>query len=67
MKTQIIAGRVSVPHTEYSVMIRTSGAGNVDMSIWLTDAEALELASQLRAAVTQSLAQQVATVATEAA
>ena len=66
MKTQIIAGRVSVPHTEYSVLIRTSGSGNVDMSIWLTDAEALELASQLRTAVTQSLAQQLAP-ATEAA
>ena len=55
MKTEIIAGRVTVPHTEYTVLLRTSGAGNVDMSIWLTDAEALQLASQLRSAVAQQL------------
>lgn len=66
MKTKIIAGRVTVPHTEYTVMIRTSGAGTVDTSIWLSDDEALELSSQLRAAVAQSLAQQLAP-ATEAA
>jgi S-adenosylmethionine:diacylglycerol 3-amino-3-carboxypropyl transferase len=54
MKTEIIAGRVTVPHTEYTVLLRTSGAGNVDMSIWLTDAEALQLASELRAAVAKA-------------
>lgn len=53
MKTEIIAARVTVPQTDYTVLLRTSGAGNVDMSIWLTDAEALELASQLRTAVAQ--------------
>jgi S-adenosylmethionine:diacylglycerol 3-amino-3-carboxypropyl transferase len=58
MKTEIIAGRVTVPHTEYTVLLRTSGAGNVDMSIWLTDAEALHLASQLRMAVTASPAKE---------
>lgn len=58
MKTEIIAGRVTVPHTEYTVLLRTSGAGNVDMSIWLTDAEALQLASQLRAAVAQQPAKE---------
>ena len=60
MKTEIIAGRVTVPHTEYTVLLRTSGAGNVDMSIWLTDAEALQLASQLRSAVAQQLATETA-------
>ena len=58
MKTEIIAGRVTVPHTKYTVLLRTSGAGNVDMSIWLTDAEALQLASQLRAAVAQQPAKE---------
>lgn len=60
MKTEIIAGRVTVPHTEYTVLLRTSGAGNVDMSIWLTDAEALQLASQLRSAVAQQLTAEAA-------
>lgn len=60
MKTEIIAGRVTVPHTEYTVLLRTSGAGNVDMSIWLTDAEALQLASQLRKAVTETHAKESA-------
>ena len=60
MKTEIIAGRVTVPHTEYTVLLRTSGAGNVDMSIWLTDAEALQLASQLRKAVTETNAKETA-------
>lgn len=60
MKTEIIAARVTVPHTEYTVLLRTSGAGNVDMSIWLTDAEALQLASQLRSAVAQQLATEAA-------
>lgn len=60
MKTEIIAGRVTVPHTEYTVLLRTSGAGNVDMSIWLTDAEALQLASQLRKAVTETTAKETA-------
>lgn len=60
MKTEIIAGRVTVPHTDYTVLLRTSGAGNVDISIWLTDAEALQLASQLRTAVAQQLATEAA-------
>lgn len=60
MKTEIIAARVTVPQTDYTVLLRTSGAGNVDMSIWLTDAEALRLASQLRSAVAQQLATEAA-------
>lgn len=60
MKTEIIAARVTVPQTDYTVLLRTSGAGNVDMSIWLTDAEALQLASQLRSAVAQQPATEAA-------
>lgn len=60
MKTEIIAARVTVPQTDYTVLIRTSGAGNVDMSIWLNDEEALELASQLRAAVAQAHVEEAA-------
>lgn len=51
MKTTIIVSRVTVPSTDYAVLLRTSGAGNVDVSVWLTDEEALQLASQLRSAV----------------
>jgi hypothetical protein len=32
-------------------MIRSVGAGTVDVSLWLNDEEALKLASELRAAV----------------
>lgn len=68
MKTTIIASalRDKIPGADYTVMIRTSGAGTVDVSLWLNNDEALELSSQIRAAVAQSLAQQLAT-ATEAA
>jgi hypothetical protein len=53
MKTQITATRLSgaITGCDYTVMIRTGGAGTVDVSLWLNDEEALELASQLRAAV----------------
>ena len=55
MKTVITATRLSGAITgfDYTVMIRTGGAGTVDVSLWLNDEEALELASQLRAAVAQ--------------
>ncbi len=48
------ATRISVPHTSFTVLLRSCGAGNLDMSVWLTDEEALELASQLRAAVAEA-------------
>jgi hypothetical protein len=35
----------------HTVFIMSSGAGKLDVSIWLTDEEALQLASELRAAV----------------
>jgi hypothetical protein len=55
MKTPLTASRLSgaIIGTDYTVMIRASGAGTVDVSLWLNDEEALELASQLRAAVAQ--------------
>ena len=67
MKTTLIASalRDKIPGADYTVMIRTSGSGTVDVSIWLSNDEALELSSQIRAAVAQSLAQQLAPAATE--
>jgi hypothetical protein len=40
----------------HTVFIMSSGAGKLDCSIWLTDEEALQLASELRAAVAQGSA-----------
>ena len=40
----------------YNVFIMSSGAGKLDCSIWLTDEEALILASELRAAVAKGSA-----------
>ena len=62
MKTVLTATRLSGANTgcDYPVMIRTGGAGTVDVSLWLNDEEALELASQLRAAVAQQTAKETA-------
>jgi len=38
----------------HTVFIMSSGAGKLDCSIWLTDEEALQLASELRAAVAKA-------------
>jgi hypothetical protein len=38
----------------HTVFIMSSGAGKLDCSIWLTDEEALQLASDLRAAVAKA-------------
>ncbi len=52
---RLTASRVNIPSTGFTVLLSSSsGAGNLDVSIWLTDAEALELASQLRAAVAEA-------------
>jgi hypothetical protein len=69
MKTTVIASALcdKIPGADYTVMIRTSGAGTVDVTIWLSNDEALELSSQIRAAVAQSLAQQLAAVTEVAA
>ena len=40
----------------HTVFIMSSGAGKLDVSIWLTDEEALQLASELRAAVAKGSA-----------
>jgi hypothetical protein len=40
----------------HTVFIMSSGAGKLDVSIWLTDEEALQLASDLRAAVAKGSA-----------
>jgi hypothetical protein len=40
----------------HTVFIMSSGAGKLDCSIWLTDEEALQLASELRAAVAKGTA-----------
>jgi hypothetical protein len=40
----------------HTVFIMSSGAGKLDCSIWLTDEEALQLASELRAAVAKGAA-----------
>ena len=60
MKIPLTATRLSgaITGCDYTVMIRTGGAGTVDVSLWLNDEEALELASQLRAAVAQQPAKE---------
>lgn len=62
MKIPLTASRLSnaIPGCDYTVMIRASGAGTVDVSLWLNDEEALELASQLRAAVAQQSTKETA-------
>ena len=62
MKTVLTATRLSgaITGCDYTVMVRTGGAGTVDVSLWLNDEEALELASQLRKAVTESPAKETA-------
>jgi len=53
MKTTLNAYRLSqgIHGCDFTVVIRTVGANNVDVSLWLTDEEALQLAAELRAAV----------------
>ena len=60
MKIPLTATRLSgaITGCDYTVMVRTGGAGTVDVSLWLNDEEALELASQLRAAVAQQTAKE---------
>jgi len=58
MKTTVIASalRDKIPGADYTVMIRASGVGTVDVTLWLNDDEALQLASELRAAVAKGSA-----------
>lgn len=50
MKTIFTASRIKDSTLSYSVLLRTSGIGAVDVSLWLTDDEARALGQQLLAA-----------------
>lgn len=50
MRTIFTASRIKDSTLSYSVLLRTSGIGAVDVSLWLTDEEARDLALQLFAA-----------------
>lgn len=53
MKNIIItADRMRESVAGYTVLVRTNGIGSVDVSIWLNDAEARDLAAQLLRAAT---------------
>jgi hypothetical protein len=58
MKIPLTASRLSgaIFGCDYTVMIRAQGVGTVDVSLWLNDQEALQLASELRAAVAKGSA-----------
>lgn len=47
MKTIFTASRIKDSTLSYSVLLRTSGIGAVDVSLWLTDEEARKLGEQL--------------------
>ena len=47
MRTIFTASRIKDSTLSYSVLLRTSGIGAVDVSLWLTDEEARELGEQL--------------------
>ena len=52
MKTIFTASRIKDSTLSYSVLLRTSGIGAVDVSLWLTDEEARKLGEQLLRAAT---------------
>ena len=58
MKIPLTASRLSgaIFGCDYTVMIRAQGVGTVDVSLWLNDQDALQLASELRAAVAKGSA-----------
>jgi hypothetical protein len=58
MKIPLTASRLSgtIFGCDYTVMIRASGVGTVDATLWLNDEEALQLSSDLRAAVAKGSA-----------
>lgn len=64
MSTWFTADRIKNPTLSYTVMVRASGTGSVDVSFWLNDAEARELGQQLLAASEPTVP---ATYTTEAA
>jgi hypothetical protein len=58
MKIPLTASRLSgtIFGCDYTIMVHTQGAGNLDVSFWINDQEALQLASELRAAVAKGSA-----------
>ena len=50
MSTWFTADRIKNSTLSYTVMVRASGTGSVDVSIWLSDEEARKLGQQLLAA-----------------
>lgn len=64
MRITITAHRLREPVSDYTVLVRTCGAGSVDVSFWLNDAQARELALQLFAACQPTPAAAPATSAT---
>lgn len=66
MRTDFTASRIKDSTLSYTVLLRTNGIGPVDVSLWLTDAEARDLALQLFAACQPTPAAAPATPATPA-
>ena len=54
MNTWFTADRIKNSTLSYTVLVRASGTGAVDVSFWLNDAQARELALQLFAACQQT-------------
>jgi hypothetical protein len=50
MNTWFTADRIKNSTLSYTVMVRASGTGSVDVSFWLNDTEARALGQQLLAA-----------------
>ena len=64
MSTWFTADRIKDSTLSYTVMVRASGTGSVDVSFWLNDTEARDLALQLFAACQPTPAAAPATPAT---
>lgn len=47
MSTWFTASRIKDSTLSYTVLVRASGTGSVDVSFWLNDAEARDLGEQL--------------------
>lgn len=66
MNTWFTADRIKNSTLSYTVLVRASGTGAVDVSFWLNDAEARELGRALLAAAEPTPAAAPATPATPA-
>ena len=47
MRITITAHRLREPVSDYTVLVRTCGAGSVDVSFWLNDEQARKLGAEL--------------------